>query len=220
MDRRNVLVFFIDNRTSAGGITFFMENQTTSLVVSKSRFYNNSARPDSTDVLQRDSKVYGHGGAITARLVDSSNSSICIENSLFEHNTAQANGGAIAASMARLSNNSHFLVNNSLFSRNYIPSDNNGTGGAVGFDIFNQASFNQVTFTRCNFTNNEAYSGGAISLATSASAVSNFEGQSNQLVLTDCRFERNRSAYDGSAVSVSSLSHVNQVGIPVDVTNW
>ncbi len=193
-----------------------MESQSTFLVISQSTFYDNIARHDSLGLLQRDSQGFGHGGGLTLRLVNSSRSLICIDNSTFDGNRAQVNGGAIAASMAQLSSNNQFVVSNSTFVNN----TSSGTGGAIGYDLLDTTTFNLVSFENCNFSANIADTGGAVALATSSGAVTNFEGKSNSLRLTNCLFEMNTAQFEGSAVAVLSLSHVDQVGIPTDVSDW
>lgn len=75
-------VFFLDNRTSSGGISHYSEGESTLLSIIDCEFYNNSARPDETVSLPRESEGYGHGGAANIRLSNSSN------GKLFLHKTS------------------------------------------------------------------------------------------------------------------------------------
>ena len=210
---------FIDNRTSSGGITFYMDDQSAYLLISDSNFLNNSARPDSYISLLRNSDGYGHGGGLTVTLVNSSESWVCLEGSVFDGNTAEASGGAIAVSFASFARQNRLVINRSTFINNSCTS-NKGTGGAVGIDFFNQIAFNKIMSTDCYFLRNTAEAGGAISMATYGSTRINDEGQSDIVVLTRTRFVENKAMYEGTAVGVFSISHVDEIGIPVKVTDW
>ena len=72
-------VFFLDNRTSAGGISHYSESEPVQMYIVACEFRNNLARPDRTVSLPRQSEGYGHGGAINMRMSNSSfGQQICI----------------------------------------------------------------------------------------------------------------------------------------------
>ena len=212
-------VFFLDNRTSSGGISFYVEDWPTRFLIQDCVFLNNSARPDPDVSLPRRSGSYGHGGALNIRLLNSSGSSVCIENSVFEFNYAEAHAGALAIAVAGESSLNAFYVRNATFERNRCVIDN-CTGGAVGIDLFAGTSFNKFEFTDSRFTRNKAQVSGAISLATLVSATPNADGISDILILLRCSFERNEAFFEGTALGAYSLTHTNQIGIPVNITDW
>ena len=207
-------VFFVDNRTSAGGISFYSNLGPVEMLISNVTFRNNSARPDIDISLPRASEAYGHGGAITVRLLRSNNGKICIENSTFEENFAEAFGGAVAIAAGVASGN-RILIRNSVFKNNSctIP---RCAAGAVGIDIFSNTSANEILITETSFVGNKAQTGGAISLSTSVGQ----EGMTDALFLRNCTFEENVAFYEGTALGLFSLSHADQIGAPIEVMNW
>ena len=66
-------LFFVDNRTTSGGISFYVEDSPTTFLLINCTFINNKARPDEDVSLVRRSESYGHGGAVNIRSLHSSN---------------------------------------------------------------------------------------------------------------------------------------------------
>ena len=64
--------FFLDNRTSSGGLSHYSEDEAALLFIEGCDFVDNEARPDDTVSLPRHSDGYGHGAAANIRLSDSS----------------------------------------------------------------------------------------------------------------------------------------------------
>lgn len=211
--------FFIDNRTTSGGISFYIKDQPTSFLVSYCTFRNNSARPDVDVSLPRNSSRYGHGGALNIRLLNSTNSSVCIKESTFESNEAEAHAGALAISLAGFSNHNNFIVKDCDFVNNSCQVEK-CTGGAVGADFFSDTSENMLLITDTMFLGNEAKTGGAVCWDTSVASRVTSAGDTDVLILRNCRFEENHAFFEGTALGVFSLIHADQVGVPVEVVNW
>ena len=66
-------VFFLDNRTSSGGVSHYSENEPAQIYIVGCVFQDNRARPDDAVSLPRESDGYGHGGAVNLRLSNSCN---------------------------------------------------------------------------------------------------------------------------------------------------
>ncbi len=211
-------MFFLDNRTTSGAISFYIEGNKTNFLIANSTFFNNSARPDDDVSIPRLSSTYGHGGAVNIRLLRSTNSRVCIDTCTFEDNYADAHAGALAISLAGLSSANKFFVLNSIFNKNYCRIEK-GTGGAVGIDFFSSTTVNTILFSKTNFTQNRAGSSGAISLSTFVSAQYE-DGVSDNLRLDECIFEGNKAFFEGTALGAFSLTNANQIGVPIEVHNW
>lgn len=211
--------FFLDNRTTSGGISLYMDGETTNFLIDNCSFINNTARNDSDVVLVRMSKGNGHGGALNIRLVNSSDSTVCIRRTIFSGNLAEAHAGALAISVAGIAQRNHFIVSDTIFERNRCVIAM-CTGGAVGITFLPMSQFNTLLFQDSNFTGNEAESSGAIVLSTSVGAVRDDDGLSDILRLENCRFMSNLAFFEGTALGAFSITHTNQIGIPVEVTNW
>ena len=212
-------LFFLDNRTTSGGFSFFIEDKQLSFLITNCTFRNNSARPDVDVSLPRNSDGYGHGGAANIRLVNSSDSRVCILESVFEDNFAQAHSGGLAIALAGGSSQNRFAVVNTTFNNNWCQVDK-CTAGAVGIDFYTNTLNNQVLLLNINFSNNTADTGGAVSLTTAVSARQNSDGESDKLVLTECMFESNKAFFEGTALGAFSLTHGDQIGVPVEIMNW
>ena len=212
-------LFFIDNRTTSGGISLYIEDWPTNILIDNCTFHENSARPDDAVALVRRSEQYGHAGAVNLRLLSSTNSSVCIKRTTFTANTAQAHAGALAISLAGNSSLNNFVITDSIFANNYC-TINNCTGGAVGIDFISDTEFNTILFSDTNFTENKAKASGAIALSTSVNAVFSPDGLSDQLVLKRCRFEKNAAFFEGTALGAYSLTHTAQIGVPVEIHDW
>ena len=182
--------------------------------ISNVTFRNNSARPDIDISLPRASEAYGHGGAINIRLLRSINGKVCIENSTFEKNFAEAFGGAVAIATGEASGNK-ILIRNSTFRNNFCQISR-CAAGALGIDIFSNTSSNEILVTETSFVGNEAKTGGAITLSTSVGQ----EGMTDALFLRNCSFEENVAFYEGTALGLFSHSHADQIGAPIEVQDW
>ena len=211
--------FFLDNRTTSGGISLFIDSGPTKLLVENCSFVENKARNDSAVILARRSTRNGNGGAMNLRLLDSWNSTVCIRRTVFLNNTAEAHAGALAISLGGSATRNTFVVSESIFEGNKCLIDK-CTGGAVGITLYSTTQYNTFSFHDCNFTKNQAQSSGAIVLSTSASAVQTEGGLSDELRLRNCWFVRNKAFFEGTALGVFSIAHTNQIGIPVNVCNW
>ena len=211
--------FFLDNRTTSGGISLYMEGETANILIDNCTFINNTARNDSDVVLVRRSERNGHGGALNIRLINSSESTVCIRRTLFSGNSAEAHAGALAISVAGIAQRNHFIVSDTVFERNRCVIAM-CTGGAVGITLLTMSQFNTLLFQDSDFTGNEAESGGAIVLSTSVGAVRDETGLSDILRLENCRFMGNQAFFEGTALGVFSITHTNQIGISVEVTDW
>lgn len=196
-----------------------MEGAPTNILIENCTFVNNTARNDSDVVLVRRSEKNGHGGAANIRILNSTDSTVCIRRTLFSGNSAEAHAGALAIYVAGSARRNRFVVSESVFEDNRCLIDK-CTGGAVGISLLPSSRYNTFLFVDSNFTGNEARSSGAMSLSTSVGAVSDNEGRSDLLRLTNCWFVRNRAFFEGTALGVFSITQANQIGIPVVVTDW
>ena len=144
---------------------------------------------------------------------------LCIKNSVFKNNTAEAQAGALALTIGGFSSENNVELSNCSFMNNscYLA---RCTGGAVGIDFFFNTSFNEVVFKETDFIGNSAETGGAISLSTTVGIVTAINGRSDALILKDCLFEENKAFFEGTALGVFSLTHTDQIGLPVNITDW
>lgn len=108
---------------------------------------------------------------------------ININHYIFTNNYAGEAGGAIYANKG--SNN--FTVNNCKFEGNNITSQTSGHGGAIEVDSENNTIINS------NFTNNNAYNGGAIHV-----------GGVGHINITNVTFNKNNAYHDGGALNLVS----------------
>ena len=189
------------------------------LLISKCTFENNAARPNINSGLPRALLPYGHGGAIILRFITTNHSLVCIQDSSFLNNTAEANGGAIQLSIANDATYNNVIFRNCQFDRNTCTLDT-CTGGVVGIDLFQGSVFNQVHFLNSNFTENMADAGGVLSLLTRSEAHPELDQERNPLLFQNCLFERNQAKQDGTVLSIFSVSLVNELGFSVFFENW
>ncbi|XP_065897690.1 uncharacterized protein [Dysidea avara] len=214
-------LFFRDNVTSAGGVSVFSHNHTQKIVIFNSHFDSNHARNNSQkNSVPPQLKEFGHGGGLSVRLVNSSGGYICVVNSSFSNNRAEVGGGAISFTLAESHNN------NITFSR--VSFENNDCffekciGGGISIDLFSPAKQNRIKFSSCDFMNNSATrgSGGAISLASADKGFSDDGSDEYKLLeLLSCKFLYNVAHFEGTAVGLFSLGHVNQAGFRTLVRN-
>lgn len=211
-------VFFLDSRPTAGGISVYTNNEPLKLLISDTRFVNNSARPNEDNTVARTVLSFGHGGGIFVRLVGTSNSQVCVMNSEFTENSAEVNGGAIQLSAADYSSNNSVLIENCVFTKNRCLLDS-CTGGAIGIDYFEESHDNLVHVINSSFYDNNAATGGAVALLTSVGTTTS-EDEGKPLFFKDCLFEHNLARQDGSVLSLYSVTLTNELGFPVFVENW
>lgn len=211
-------VFFLDSRPTAGGISVYANNEPLKLLISETRFVNNSARPNEDNTAARTVLSFGHGGGIFIRLVGTSDSQVCIRNSEFTENSAEVNGGAIQLSAADYSSNNSILIENCTFTNNKCLL-NFCTGGAIGIDYFEESHDNLVHVMNSSFFDNSAATGGAVALLTSVGTNPN-ENEGKPLWFKDCLFEHNNAHQDGTVLSLYSVTLTNELGFPVFVENW
>jgi hypothetical protein len=211
-------VFFLDNRTSSGGVSHYSESEPTQMYMVDCVFRDNLARPDEAVSLPRESDGYGHGGAINMRFSDSSRGQVCVKNCVFESNSAEAQAGGLALTIGGSSSSNDIELLGCHFFNNTC-SVKRCTGGAIGIDFFFNTSYNEVLVRETEFVGNFAETGGAISLSTTVGVVTGPDGRSDALILEECLFEENQGFYEGTALAVFSLTHTDQVGLPVNITN-
>jgi predicted outer membrane repeat protein len=207
-------IFFLDSRATAGAISVYSYKHSLKLLIADSTFIRNSALDDDDDAgLPRALLTFGHGGAIFIRFVESSDSIVCITNSLFVNNTAQTNGGAIQLSAANSSTNNVIHVYDTQFIGNNCTIDT-CTGGAIGIDYFKHSNLNFLTFINCSFRDNLASAGGAIALLTSVPTT--LEDKERRAIwFNNCTFDHNIARHDGSALSFLSTTSINSLRFPV-----
>ena len=212
--------FFVDNRTTSGGISLFVQGQTADIAIESCTFLGNAARNDTDVTLIRRSRRNGHGGALNLRLLDSADSVLRVSDCLFANNTAEAHAGAMAISVGGSTRRSRVLVTGTRFEGNRCLIEK-CTGGAVGISFFPEVQFNQLRFVDTNFTGNGAQSSGALVLSTSVGALQDEESLlADLLLLEDCWFFENQAFFEGTALGVFSITHTNMIGIQVNITNW
>ena len=145
---------------------------------------------------------------------------MCIKSCHFEDNYAEAQAGAVGLTVGGPSMSNNIELLNCTFINNSCTLDK-CTGGAIGIDFFADTAFNDILIKGSEFFKNNARDGmgGAISLSTTVNVVTE-DGVSDALLLEGCLFTENQAFYDGTAVGVFSLTHTDQVGLPVNITDW
>ena len=138
---------------------------------------------------------------------------------MFENNSAEAQAGALSLTIGGHSSSNDIEVVGCYFFNNTC-SIKRCTGGAIGIDFFFNTSYNEVVVKGTDFVGNFAETGGAISLSTTVSVLTGPDGRSDALILEECVFEGNQGFYEGTALAVFSLTHTDQVGLPVIITDW
>ena len=217
---QNDKFFFLDRRPTAGGLSLYANGMSIKLLISRSTFENNFARPNEAadKTLARALLPFGHGGAMFIRLVESSQTKICIDDSIFYKNSAEANGGAMQLSAAQDSLNNEVVIQNSNFTKNNCVLDS-CTGGVIGIDYIENSHNNIVHFINSSFYDNYAVAGGVLSLLTSVGTDPS-EDLLKPLLFKDCLFEHNMAKEDGSVLSLFSVTQINELGFPAFIKNW
>lgn len=201
---------------TGGGITYY-SNETAKLDIRNCTFINNSANQnDENNTRPVLLKTNGHGGAIIVRLAGSNNSSIVISNTVFDSNYAQVDGGAIYFSFSEMATNNSVVLENTNFTNNVV---DEASGGAVSINSFSISYLTTVTVVQCDFINNTANAGGAFSAVLYDSDEMSAT-QPDGINFTGCSFINNSASNEGTAVGLFSLVHVDQVGYPVNFTDW
>ena len=206
-----------DSVSTSGAVTLFNRGIPLQLTISSCRFTANEGSHNPPNNMRPVLlKTHGHGGAILLRLVESRASQVVVEDSVFEGNVAEVDGGAIYLSLSESSADNVVVVRNSNFSGNVVEE---ASGGAISISSFNLTSNNSLQLQACRFIGNSGNSGGAVSLA-----LYNSGGLETQLLdamsLRACHFAENRATNEGTAVGLFSLVHVDQVGFPVTFQDW
>ena len=215
---QNERIFFLDSRPTAGGLSVYSYKNTLKLLISETTFVNNSATPNPDKTLPRALLSFGHGGSMFIRLVNSSESLICIQNSNFSKNVGEANGGAIQLSAAQDSSRNKIMIKNCVFTKNRCTLSS-CSGGVIGLDYFENSHENQVHMFNSSFSDNSAVAGGVVSLLTSVGTTPT-EDQVKPLWFKDCTFEHNMAREDGSVLSLFSVTLINELGFPAFIDNW
>ena len=211
-------IYFSDSGPTAGAISVYSRNQTLSLLVSGCHFEGNSPMPNPNTTLQRALLVFGHGGAMFVRLLETVASNVCIEDSTFADNMAEVNGGALQLSAITKSSRNAFMFLRTNFTNNSCTL-HSCTGGAIAIDYFQESLFNQMHFDRCLFSDNMAYSGGALALLTTVGTEPD-EDEVKPLFFLNCLFRHNLAQKDGSVLSIFSVALINELGFPIFIEGW
>ena len=211
-------MFFLDSRPTAGAVSVYSYQHDIKLLVSGCTYTNNAAFNNMNSSLSRSLFSHGHGGAMFIRFVNSSNSQVCIENTVFNNNTAQANGGALQLSTANNSIGDEIMILNSTFS------GNNCTlktcfGGAVGVDYVLDSKIKFLHIFNSSFIDNQANAGGALGILTSVGSTYGDESLKS-LWFRNCVFDHNMARQGGSALSLFSVTPIIKLNFPIFIDNW
>ena len=215
---QNDEVFFLDSRPTAGAVSIYSYQHSFKLLISNCTFTGNYARNNTNVNLPRALLSFGHGGAMFIRFYESSNSKVCIIDTVFANNTAQANGGAIQLSFAINSINNFITIYNTSFKYNKCIL-RTCSGGAIGMDYFQNSTLNLIHFIDSIFEDNYADAGGTLALLTSV-ATTHEDKDKKALWFKNCTFQHNMAKEDGSALSLFSVTPINTLRFPVFIDNW
>ena len=197
---------------TGGGFTFFTRTIPATILISNCTFLDNQAGhnlANSTRPVLL--KANGHGGGVILRLANTSNSSVVIENSRFDSNLAEVDGGGVYVSLSQGASYNRLVMINNTFVNNVVQ---NASGGAVSVNSF-LISFNNTLMVINNlFVNNTANAGGAFSVALYDSDLSSTQHPDN-ITFYNCSFISNSANSEGTAVGLFSLVHVDQIGFPI-----
>ena len=185
-------VFYITNSTFKGNIANISNFDNNTFILPHKQYH----------------AAFGRGGGLSVFVKgNASNNYIEIDNCTFKDNQAVW-GGGMFAEFQDTSHDNVFVVRSSLLENNtlyYNGVRNEGTGGGgarMGYIYFNNFTSygNNITFIQCNFTNNSAYYGGALSFYSSRQ--SNYQSSVNAFKLHHCYFSNN-SGRLGAALDIS-----------------
>ena len=219
---------------------YFPENSALSLVyrnsgqkishvqIFNSQFHYNSVK---TVKIEGTSKAVigddypGRGGALGIFInepIKNTAVKMIIDKSSFTNNKAEAYGGAIYLTSNQLSSGHSFVLTNSIFDHNSAVIS--GGGIAQGSTKVGNFSIDAIftpshyRLTDCNFTQNSAQFGGAVSFI----AALDRKQTTDTVSISNCIFGGNVAYTIGAAILMSSLTypHLPEQDIPYKITNW
>ena len=204
-------LFFLSNSSSAGGMSIVISEETSRVLILRTAFEGNWARPNFLEeTIPTRLQPLGRGGALSLRLLNSTNSSICIKESTFVGNAAEISSGAITSSVAVGTTDSGVTLKQCLFEDNWC--ERGGcAGGAMQFQTGVSAGTNYFHMKDTIFRNNSAGTGAAFSSISSHSLIYNFD---------NCTFEGSIAESDGSAVAILNAGPVTFTGNKLTCINW
>lgn len=204
-------LFFLSNSSSAGGMSIVISEETSRVLILRTAFEGNWARPNFLgETIPTRLQPLGRGGALSLRLLNSANSSICIKESTFVGNAAEISSGAITSSVAVGTTISGVTLKQCLFEDNWC--ERKGcAGGAVQFQTGVNAGTNYFRMKDTIFRNNSAGTGAAFSSISSHALIYNFD---------NCTFEGSIAESDGSAVAILNVGPVIFTGNKLTCINW
>ena len=204
-------VFFLSNSSSAGGMSIVISEETSRVLILRNSFEGNSARPNFVgETIPTRLQPLGRGGALSLRLLNSTNSSICIKESTFVANAAEISSGAITCSVAVGTSDNGVTLKQCLFEHNWC--DREGcAGGAVQFQTGVNAGTNYFHMKDTILRNNTAGTGAAFSSISSHALIYNFD---------NCTFEGNIAQNDGTAVAILNAGPVIFTDSKLTCINW
>lgn len=195
----NNLVFkngYVDN-SRGGAILLNVAN----VVVDNCEFHGNSAfsggaiatavgSVDADNLVVRNSRFYFNHATAYAGAILAESKNLEITSCIFESNyvalkDSVGGGGVLQLGMENIDNNCRII--NSTFNNNYI-SPNGANYGHGGVACLRRG----VSFDYCNFTNNSAHDGGALSFHDGGS-------------VTNCKFHNNHAENNGGAIIIDTV---------------
>ena len=203
--------------TTAGAFTFFSRGLSEAqIIINDCYFVNNSANTnDAGNTRPTLFKANGHGGAVLIRLAQVEFADIDISDCYFVNNQAEVDGGAVYFSLSENFSSSSVRLSNNKFIGNKVES----SGGAVSLNSFSFSFNNTFVVEDCQFERNSANAGGAFSIALYDTSIDSIQWPDTASFI-NCDFHDNLALNEGSAVGLFSLVHVDEVGFPVNFTNW
>ena len=217
-DTSNTTITEIFNsRTTSGGFTYFGRNQNVNILIENCTFTNNTAglndANNSRPVLL---KANGHGGAMLIRLAQVEDAIITIADSKFINNLAEVDGGGVYFSLSEDFSSSTITLLNNQFLNNMV---RESSGGGVSLNLFRFSFNNSFVIHNCTFESNGANAGGAFSIALYDTGTESIP-YPDSASFENCLFKSNWASNEGTAVGLFALVHVDEVGFPVNFTNW
>ena len=199
-----------------GAITFYSQGvEGLNLRISECKFFNNSASPDTGDLKPVILRENGHGGAVLIYLAGVNSSEVVVQDSVFEGNHGDVDGGGLYVStIGGVGHSNRFALQRLTFLNN---SASEAGGGAISFNSFQISFNNSIEILNSTFESNNASAGGAVSFVLYQS--DGLEPPDN-LVFKNCTFVGNKAENDGTAVGLFALLQVNEIGNPVLVEDW
>ena len=204
-------LFFLSNSSSAGAMSIVISEETSRVLILNNSFEGNWARPNFVgETIPARLQPLGRGGALSLRLLNATNSSICIKGSTFVGNVAEISSGAITCSVAVGTSDSGVTLKQCLFEHNLC--ERQGcAGGALQFQTGVNAGTNYFHMKDTILRNNTAGTGAAFSSISSHALIYNFD---------NCTFEGNTAQNDGTAVAILNVGSVTFTGNRLTCINW